>query len=75
MDPSQLPPNYDESRKPTVIGVSVFLMCVSTAMVGLRVWTRTVLIKQMGIDDWMAVATLVGFQPTEHLHRAGASCI
>ena len=59
MDPSQLPPNYDESRKATVIGVSIFLMLVCTLMISLRIWTRKVVINQMGVDDYLAIATLV----------------
>lgn len=52
------PPNYD-SRVPLVIGVSVWLMCVSTVMVGLRIFTRKFIIDQMGIDDYFAIFALV----------------
>jgi hypothetical protein len=64
MDPSKLPPNYDESRKSTVIGVSVFLMLVSTVMVSLRVYTRTFILNQMGVDDYVAIFSLVSW-PSE----------
>jgi len=52
------PPNYD-NRAGTVIAVSVFLMCVSTLFVGLRIYTRKVIKNEMGIDDYFAILTLV----------------
>lgn len=61
MDPSapQLPPNAFEDRRATVIGVVAFCLLFSTTMVGLRLWTRTKLINQMGWDDYACVAGLV----------------
>jgi hypothetical protein len=54
-----LPPNAFEDRRPTVIGGVVFLLLWSTAMVGLRLWTRGVVIKQLGTDDYVCLAGLV----------------
>lgn len=54
-----LPPNAYEDQRPTVIGSVVFCLLWSTGMVGLRLWTRGVVIKQLGVDDYMCLAGLV----------------
>ena len=59
-----LPPNAFEDQRATVIGSVVFCLLWSTAMVGLRLWTRGVVIKQLGIDDYACLAGLV--RATEH---------
>lgn len=57
--PPALPPNAFEDRSATVIGVSSFLLILSTILVALRLWTRKVIINQMGWDDYMIVCGLV----------------
>ncbi|KAK3322929.1 putative integral membrane protein [Apodospora peruviana] len=54
-----LPPGAFDDRSPTVIGVVVFCLLFSTAMVALRLYTRIVLIKQMGIDDYACIVGLL----------------
>ena len=55
----ELPPGWDADHSGISIFVVVFCLVVSTVMVGLRVYTRRVIINQMGIDDWAAIVTLV----------------
>jgi len=57
--PGALPPNAFEDQRPTVIGSVIFCLLWSTAMVGLRLWTRGVVIKQLGVDDYLCVVGLV----------------
>ncbi len=64
-----LPANAYEDRTGTVLGVLVFLLVWATVMVGLRVWTRAVLIKQLGVDDYMCVLGLVGARFRQHMLR------
>ena len=54
-----LPPNALDDRRGTVIGSVVFCLLWSTMMVAMRLWTRGVVIKQLGIDDYMCVVGLV----------------
>ena len=54
-----LPPNALDDRRGTVIGSVVFCLLWSTMMVAMRLWTRGVVIKQLGIDDYMCVLGLV----------------
>lgn len=56
----ELPPGSFDSRVPTVIGVVTFTLSVATLFVGLRIYTRAVVIKQLGYDDLCAVIALVG---------------
>lgn len=37
----------------------VLCLTVATVMVGLRIYTRKFITKQMGMDDWAAIITLV----------------
>ncbi|KAK4118579.1 hypothetical protein N657DRAFT_369698 [Parathielavia appendiculata] len=53
------PPNALEDRRATVIGSVVFCLAWATAMVGLRLWTRGVVIKQLGMDDCLCLAALL----------------
>jgi hypothetical protein len=55
----ELPPNAFEDRRATVIGSVVFCLLWSTLMVGLRLWTRGVVTKQLGIDDYACLIALV----------------
>ncbi|CAI4218920.1 unnamed protein product [Parascedosporium putredinis] len=55
----ELPPGWDADHSGISIFVVVFCLFVSTVMVGLRVYTRRVIINQMGIDDWAAIVTLL----------------
>lgn len=49
-------PGYaSESRVGTVIGTTSFLLCLAATVVGLRIYTRAFIIRQMGPDDWAAI--------------------
>ncbi|KAK3987547.1 hypothetical protein QBC44DRAFT_372067, partial [Cladorrhinum sp. PSN332] len=51
--PQLLPPGaLTDDKSGTVIGVVVFCLIWSTAMVGMRLWVRAGMIKQLGIDDY-----------------------
>ncbi|GAB1319871.1 Rhodopsin domain-containing protein [Madurella fahalii] len=54
-----LPPYAFEDRSATVIGVVVFCLVWATSMVGLRLWTRWKIIKQVGLDDYACVSGLL----------------
>jgi hypothetical protein len=58
-----LPPNASEDQRATVIGSVVFCLLWSTLMVGLRLWTRGVVIKKLGVDDYMCLVGLVSGGP------------
>ncbi|KAK4202124.1 hypothetical protein QBC40DRAFT_322342 [Triangularia verruculosa] len=54
-----LPPNAHEDKSSTVIGVIIFCLVWSTAMVGMRLWSRAKMIKQLGVDDYACLAGLL----------------
>ncbi|KAL2137867.1 hypothetical protein VTI28DRAFT_7936 [Corynascus sepedonium] len=56
---ADLPPHAYEDQRATVIGVVAFCLVWATALVGARMWTRGVIIKQLGVDDYMCVAGLL----------------
>ncbi|KAK4188597.1 hypothetical protein QBC35DRAFT_451095 [Podospora australis] len=58
-DAPPLPPGALDDRSGTVIGVVIFCLLWSTAMVGLRLWSRGRIIKQLGIDDYACIAGLL----------------
>ncbi len=62
MDPNGRLPvfNPNESRVPTIVAVTSFVLRVAAVAVSLGIYTRAVILKQLGIDDWMAVFTFVG---------------
>ncbi|OHF03866.1 hypothetical protein CORC01_00728 [Colletotrichum orchidophilum] len=47
--------NPDESRAQMVIGVACFVLSVAFLAVSIRVYTRVLVIRQFGIDDWASV--------------------
>lgn len=51
--------NLQESRQATVIGVTCFVLTVATLAVAARLYTRAFIIRTVGIDDYMAVVSLV----------------
>ncbi|KAK0639941.1 hypothetical protein B0T16DRAFT_288071, partial [Cercophora newfieldiana] len=53
-----LPPNAFDDQSGTVIGVAAFLLSLSTIVVGLRLWTRKIIIDQMGWDDYAIILGL-----------------
>lgn len=56
----ELPPGaLTDDRRGTIVGVVIFLCLWSTLMVALRFWTRGVIIKQLGIDDYLCAIGLV----------------
>lgn len=50
---------YQDDRRTTVVASVVFCILFVTAMVGLRIYTRTRVIVLFGIDDILAVVALV----------------
>lgn len=50
-----------EDRGPEIAAVAILFLTLTLISVGLRCYVRTVLIKSFGLDDWFAVASLVGF--------------
>jgi hypothetical protein len=57
---SELPPGaLTDDKRGTIVGVVIFLCLWSTLMVALRFWTRGVIIKQLGIDDYLCALGLV----------------
>ena len=57
--PPELIPGYYDDRSGLAIFCVVFCLTVATIMVGLRIWTRKVIIDKLGLDDWAAIITLV----------------
>ena len=55
--------NLQESREATVIGIVCFVMTVATLAVAARIYTRAVILKSMGVDDYMAMFSLVSLNP------------
>ncbi|KZL87791.1 integral membrane protein [Colletotrichum incanum] len=57
---TSIPPAvYADDKRMTVVGSAVFCVCFTTAMVGLRIYTRTKIIRLCGIDDYLAAAALL----------------
>ena len=56
---TELPPNAYEDQRATVVGSVVFCLVWCTVMVGLRLWTRGVILKHMGLDDYACLMGLV----------------
>lgn len=46
-------------RGPEVLGTYAFFAALTTIAVALRVYTRVFLVKKLGLDDWLAVASWV----------------
>ena len=59
MDPQQQAAFDAESRVSTLYGATSFLVAWCVGIVGLRVYTRRVILNQMGIDDYLAILSLV----------------
>lgn len=48
------------SRGRGALAVSTVFTCLATALVLIRIYTRTVMVKQMGADDYAILVALVG---------------
>jgi hypothetical protein len=48
-----------EDRGPQVAAVAISFLVLSWVAVSLRVFVRSFMVKNFGMDDWLAVATLV----------------
>ncbi|VBB86074.1 Putative protein of unknown function [Podospora comata] len=57
--PPPLSSNAHEDKSSTVIGAIIFCLVWSTVMVGMRLWTRGKMIKQLGIDDYACILGLL----------------
>lgn len=68
--PQALPPGTDDDKSWVAIFTVVLCLTVSTLMVGLRIYTRKAITKQMGVDDWAAIITLVCFLSPGPHHQA-----
>lgn len=53
-------PTSKENRSPTVIAVVVVCQVLSVFVVALRLWTRGVIVRAVGADDYLAIISLVG---------------
>lgn len=49
----------EQKRQNLMIGVSIAMTMVSLACVGLRVYTRAFIVRNMGAEDWTIVAAAV----------------
>ncbi|SPO05143.1 related to integral membrane protein [Cephalotrichum gorgonifer] len=58
-DAAALPPGFNDDKSWIAIFTVTLCLTVATVMVGLRVYTRMVVTKQMGMDDWAAIFTLL----------------
>lgn len=56
-----MPPNAYDSMQPTIVGVCIFLMVWSTAMITARIYTRKFIIDSMGWDDYACIVGWVSF--------------
>lgn len=52
-------PIDNESRVPNVIAMVAGTLAVASATLAARFYTRAVLIKRLGYDDWFALLSLV----------------
>jgi hypothetical protein len=54
--PGPPPPGIDlnDSRADTIIGVVCFVLSIATIALGLRIYTRRILLGKFGLDDWLA---------------------
>lgn len=52
-----------ENRSGIIIGIVALCWLLATVVVTLRIYTRKVLLKQMGTDDYFAAASLVSLIP------------
>ncbi|KAL2194340.1 hypothetical protein P885DRAFT_43209 [Corynascus similis CBS 632.67] len=57
--PAPLPARALEDWRATVIGIVAFCLAWATVMVCARLWTRGVIIKKLGVDDYMCVVGLL----------------
>ncbi|TQN66406.1 hypothetical protein CSHISOI_09012, partial [Colletotrichum shisoi] len=57
----EVPPGLDptNSRGPMLVGVTSFVLSVAFVAVSLRIYVRTCLIRQVGMDDWASVIAFV----------------
>jgi hypothetical protein len=53
-------PTSKENRSSTVIAVVVVCQVISVFVVALRLWTRGVIVRAVGADDYLAIISLVG---------------
>ena len=62
-----------EAPGPTAIYIAVVMLTLAWTSVGLRMWTRVVLIKNIGMDDMAIFITLVRARPQclATYHRLG----
>jgi hypothetical protein len=61
-----------QDRSATLIGVVVMLLIITTVVVVLRLWTRYVILNQLGTDDFLALISLV-HEPSFKLYQAEAN--
>ncbi|KAI8960751.1 hypothetical protein F5Y11DRAFT_252864 [Daldinia sp. FL1419] len=60
MDPSASPLNLaHDNRASVLIGVVCLVCTIATVAVGLRFYTRSIMLKQLGVDDYLILAAWV----------------
>ena len=52
-------PAVFESQAGTVLAVVITTLAIATISVGLRTYSRAVMIRQFGMDDWAAIAAMI----------------
>lgn len=57
------PDTFGDDRSGIILGIVVICWVLATTVVTLRVYTRKVLLNQLGTDDYFAVASLVSHFP------------
>ena len=57
----------DDDRGPEMFDVTLSLLVAATVTVAMRCYVRIFMLKTFRIEDWLALATLVGC-PLPHLH-------
>ncbi|KAF9871864.1 hypothetical protein CkaCkLH20_10798 [Colletotrichum karsti] len=61
----EAPPGIDpsESRQTLIVGVTAFVLSVAFLAVSIRTYTRALMLRQFGLDDWTAIFTFVSQWP------------
>lgn len=55
------PDTSDDNRSGIILGIVAICWVLATTVVTLRLYTRKVLLNQLGTDDYFAIASLVSF--------------
>jgi hypothetical protein len=69
-------PNYVDpiTRRPLVLGVEIPLTVLTILFTAGRFYSRTVIVKALGWDDWFMLAATVRISSTSTFPRADKNC-